>query len=152
MEKNESMLFYSSCCFNFSSFWSPASSGYRHSSTSGRVHAGLGQGSLKMALRLHVANPIYENGVPKVAVDTTQLGLDGLAPWVKLGKLRAWKEGPPGCKHCLFLPNRVLPPQIFFHRYHGRHNTKIRVLTEWICRRKGTMSGDLCHNEHGVAT
>lgn len=40
-----------------------------------------------MALRLHTANPIYENGVPKVAVDTTLLGLDGVAPWVKLGKL-----------------------------------------------------------------
>lgn len=82
-------LFCSSCYFNFSSFWALGSSGHRHGSTAGRVHAGLGQGSLKMALRLHTANPIYENGVPKVAVDTTLLGLDGVAPPVKLGKLRS---------------------------------------------------------------
>ena len=84
---NRRSLFYSSCYFNFSSFWSLASSGYRRRSTAGRVHARLWQGSLKMALRLHTANPIYENGVPKVAMDTTLLGLDGVAPWVKLGKL-----------------------------------------------------------------
>lgn len=87
---------------------------HRHGSTAGRVHAGLGRGSLKMALRLHTANPIYENGVPKVAVDTTLLGLDGVAPPVKLGKLEPGRKDLLGPKHYLFLQNRVLPSQIFF--------------------------------------